>query len=49
MNSVKSLKTAFLQNTCGRCFCTADYPSYIDKKIKSIFQIYVHFFNNTSV
>ena len=44
VNSAKSLKTAFLQNTCGGCFCTAHYPSYIDKKIKSIFQIYVHFF-----
>ena len=44
VNSVKFVKTAFLQDTCGGCFCTAHYPSYIDKKIKSTFQIYEYFF-----
>ena len=43
MNSMKSLKTASLQNTCGRCFCTADYPSYIDEKLNLFFK-YMYIF-----
>ena len=43
VNSAKPLKTAFLQNTCGGCFCTTHYPSYKEKKIKSIFK-YMYIF-----